>query len=691
MLQTVLNARYQITKELGYGGFGTTYLAKDSQTNNSWCAIKKLNPAHADIQTAQKLFKREADTLLRLQAVHQVPKFIDYFEENNHFYIVEEYIEGDSLDSLLSHQWNVQSIVIFLWEILSILQLLHDKNIVHRDIKPSNLIQRKKDNKFTIIDFGAVKEIDLNQPEKIGTRIYHQGYTPIEQIEGRPQLNSDIYALGVTAIQLLTKEPPREFIRDENDYVLDPQARLAPLWLVNILNKMVRTDFHERYQSVEEVLKDLGQRNNRSEPREDSINNRQKLVTTDLVNNHEQTETENKTVVPNNYRNKLLYLPLIVIALLLIGSEVIKPWIRPWYYLHQGNSLLDKNQAQDSLNKFQQVINLQRDSAAAWKGRGDALFTLGRYSGALEAYEKAIAVEPDNVKVLNNKGKILYKQGEFKKAIETHQQAIKIDPNNADAWSSKGLAYMSLQQYEQALKSFDQAQNIKPEDPTIWLQKGIVLRSLQRPQEAKIFYQEALDVYEEITAKNNKNPSSWTDRGFVLLQLNRPEEAFASYDQALMLDSNFYEALLGKANVLGILQDYEQAKQILDQAKEIRPKDYQVWYNRGNLLLQALNNPEEALASFKQATQLKADFYPAWLGQGLSLSALQRYNDALLALDKAKDLNPQDPFVWMNRGVVLEELGELETAFKSYQKAATELNFAPAKEHLDRLKQKLGL
>ncbi|NJL52926.1 MAG: serine/threonine protein kinase [Hydrococcus sp. SU_1_0] len=265
MLQTVLNNRYQIIKELGYGGFGTTYLAKDAHLDNSWCAIKKLNPNHADIKTAQKLFKREADTLLRLQEIHQVPKFIDYFEENDCFYIVEEYIEGASLENLLSHRWNLENVIIFLWDILSILQLLHDKNIIHRDIKPSNLIQRKKDHKFTIIDFGAVKKLDLNQQEK-GTCIYHQGYTPVEQMQGMPRLNSDIYALGMTAIQLLTKEPVREFRRDKNDHILDPQARLAPLWLVDILNKMVRTDFYERYQTVEEVLKDLGQRNNPSEP-----------------------------------------------------------------------------------------------------------------------------------------------------------------------------------------------------------------------------------------------------------------------------------------------------------------------------------------------------------------------------------------------------------------------------------------
>ena len=226
-------------------------------------------------------------------------------------------------------------------------------------------------------------------------------------MRGMPRLNSDTYALGMTAIQLLTKDPPREFIRDDRDRVIAPNTRIAPAWLVDILNKMVRTDFQERYQSVEEVLKDLGQRNNRQDLARSLPKDNHNLVETKQIN-YQRESTANKVVPPSKSGKKLLYLSLIFIPLLLIiGSEAIEPWIRPWYYLREANSLLDRNQPQDSLGKFQQAIDLQRDSAAAWKGRGDALFTLGRYSGALTAYNKAIALEPDNAKALNNKGKIL--------------------------------------------------------------------------------------------------------------------------------------------------------------------------------------------------------------------------------------------------------------------------------------------
>ena len=656
----ILNNRYQIIKELGHGGFGTTYLAKDKQADDSLCAVKRLNSERADIAIAKKLFEREANMLSQLQQVPQIPEFIDYFEEDNCNYIVEEYIEGSSVETLISHHWNETNMAIFLWDILSILQLLHQKNIVHRDIKPSNLIQRKIDNKFTIIDFGAVKEINPKQ-QKPETCIFSMDYSPPEQVHGMPRLNSDIYALGMTAIELLTKQLPRDIVRDEAGRAISPESELAPLWLINILNKMVQTNIKKRYQSVEEVLKDLGQR--------DSL-----------------PTTPNKPPSPNNF--KLWCVPLIVLPLLIIASEVINPWLRPKYYVSQGNNLLDDRQAQASLDKFQQAIAKDRNSAAAWQGRGNALFTLGRYSGALEAYNKTIAIEPKNIKALNNKGKVLSQQGKPQEAIDIYDKAIAIDAQNAEAWSGKGLAYMNMGQPEEALTSFESAQKIKPDEPNFWLQKGIVLRGLQRPDEANEFYQEAIAVYDEATATDKNNPLLWTDRGFVLLQLNRPNDAFASYDRALMLDDSFYEALMGKANTYIAIENYQQALATFDRAKEVRPQDDRVWHNRGDLLLKALNNPAEAATSFERATKLNPNFYPAWLGLGLALNTLQRPDEALSALDTAQQLYDRDPFLWINRGIVLESLGEFETALESYQKAI-DLGFEPAKEPFKLLQDKL--
>ena len=693
----LLNNRYQIIKKLGRGGFGTTYLAQDIQLSNSLCAVKQLNPNHADITTAKKLFKREADTLYCLKEIHQVPNFIDYFEENSHSYIVEEYIQGQPLDKLLGKKWGSQKVIIFLWEILSILQLLHKKNIIHRDIKPSNLIQREQDSKIVLIDFGAVKKLEDQQlrhqnnqflNRECETRIYNPGYAPPEQIEGRPVLNSDLYGLGITAIQLLTGQDPRALMRDDNDNIIWSQEFSNYQYLTDILDKMVKTDFQSRYQSVEEVLRAI---KDSAEPTRllDSVEPTRLIPYPQILNTIIKTIAQSKKELKQKW-----YVPLVLVSIVIVGSEFIYPWMRPWYYLYQGNHLLDTNQAEASLREFQKVIDLQRDRAKAWKGRGDALFTLRRYSGAQEAYEKAIALQPNNPKALNNLGKVLYKQGEFQQALDAHKQALEIDADNVEALSGRGLAYLGLRQYEKALDSFEQAQKIKPDEPTVWLQKGIALKSLGRSEAAQKFYQEALHVFNEIIAKRKDDPLLWTDRGFVLQQLNRPLDAFDSYAQALLLNENFYEALLGKAHILSSykasgIEDHQEALFFYNRAAEIRPQDYHVWFNRGNLLGHFLNNHQEAFASFERATQLKPDFYPAWLGKGLALTSLKRYQEALKALDTAKELNSQDPFVWVNRGLVLEKMNEYEAALKSYERAI-DLKLTSATKYRDILLKKLG-
>jgi serine/threonine protein kinase len=129
--------------------------------------------------------------------------------------------------------------------------------VIHRDIKPSNIIRRQGDDKMVLIDFGAVKEINpqmVNHSIAIGTK----GYTPPEQYMGRPNFSSDIYALGMVAIEAATNVSPLELDRPQPSDILQ-WRHLAPLSpeLANLLDKMVAYQYGDRYQSASDVLKDL--------------------------------------------------------------------------------------------------------------------------------------------------------------------------------------------------------------------------------------------------------------------------------------------------------------------------------------------------------------------------------------------------------------------------------------------------
>lgn len=220
--EVLLVGRYKIIKELARGGFGITSLAEDTMSSNCPCVVKQLYPQNSDIiETAKLLFKREVAILKYLQQKQQIPKYFNYFEDEQngqtHYYLVQEYIDGEPLQNLIVQQWTQARVINFLREILSILKYLHQINVIHRDIKPPNVMRREQDKKFVLIDFGAVKQLDINylssHEQHTQTMIGTTGYAPPEQMAGRPGFYSDIYGLGITAIQLLTKIPPKNLDR----------------------------------------------------------------------------------------------------------------------------------------------------------------------------------------------------------------------------------------------------------------------------------------------------------------------------------------------------------------------------------------------------------------------------------------------------------------------------------------------
>ncbi|NDJ17631.1 serine/threonine-protein kinase [Myxacorys almedinensis] len=271
-----LGGRYKITKVLGSGGFGETYIAEDIQRPGApQCVVKQLrpstnNPKH--LRLARRLFQAEAETLERLGEHDQIPRLLAYFEEDQEFYLAQEFIPGPPLSEELSLGRHLPEsrIVEVLQELLEVLSFVHSKNVIHRDIKPSNVIKRQSDDKLVLIDFGAVKAlhdqiIDSDIPSTATIGIGTQGYMPPEQCAGNPRFNSDIYAVGMMGIQALTGLPPSQL--KENPQTGEIQWRdkaiVSPA-LAAILTKMVHYDFQKRYQSAIAVLQDVTQVSNLS-------------------------------------------------------------------------------------------------------------------------------------------------------------------------------------------------------------------------------------------------------------------------------------------------------------------------------------------------------------------------------------------------------------------------------------------
>ncbi|GJD22597.1 hypothetical protein RIVM261_075530 [Rivularia sp. IAM M-261] len=262
--------RYQITQKMGEGSFGETYLAKDNDAIGREVLVKRFRyPVQNQMAflKAKELFFREAEVLLQLSnnppRSDQIPQFYAFFERNQEFYLVEEFIKGKTLREELREKIRLteDEVVNLLLDLLEVLKFIHSKRIIHRDIKPENIILRDADSKPVIIDFGSVKEILAQstnyETQTKSTVILTPGYAPLEQFQGKPEFNSDIYALGMTALEALTGLEPEELkYQSTSSVILFSRVKISNK-LGKIIEKMLDKDCSSRYQSASEVLVDL--------------------------------------------------------------------------------------------------------------------------------------------------------------------------------------------------------------------------------------------------------------------------------------------------------------------------------------------------------------------------------------------------------------------------------------------------
>jgi serine/threonine-protein kinase len=267
-ISSVLSNRYKVISVLGDGGFGKTFLAEDLQIPSSrCCVIKQLKPVNDNPQIyriVQDRFQREAAILERLGDHHpQIPRLYAYFSEGDQFYLVEEWIQGETLTQKVEREGpqteaRVRSLLV---DLLPAIAYIHQEQIVHRDIKPDNIILRQSDRKPVLIDFGAVKESMTTIINSKGDPAYSivigtPGYMPLEQMSGRPLYSSDLYSLGLTAIYLLTGKRPQEFQTDPHAGNILWQAhapQVSPKFAA-LLNQTIQMHSQHRFASAQAML-----------------------------------------------------------------------------------------------------------------------------------------------------------------------------------------------------------------------------------------------------------------------------------------------------------------------------------------------------------------------------------------------------------------------------------------------------
>lgn len=256
---------------LGQGGFGRTYLAEDEDKLNERCVVKQLTPNVRGtwaMNKAVELFKQEAMQLQKLGGENlQIPSLYAYFEQDGYLYLVQQYIDGQNLLKLWQQQGVLpeKEIRQLLLDLLPVLKFIHSRGVIHRDIKPENIMRCRDNEQPVLIDFGVSGQLSQTVMAKPGTNIGSQGYAPIEQMQdGEAYPASDLFSLGASCFHLFTRVHPYR-LWTEHGYSWTANWRQHLRGSVSddlrmVLDKLLQKDRQYRYQSAEDVLRDLQQK-----------------------------------------------------------------------------------------------------------------------------------------------------------------------------------------------------------------------------------------------------------------------------------------------------------------------------------------------------------------------------------------------------------------------------------------------
>jgi len=487
MLNTILRGHYKIISHLGGGGFGQTYLAEDIDLpTHPTCVVKQLKPLSHEpfvLETAKRLFDQEAEMLYSLGSHDRIPRLLAHFQEGEEFYLVQEFADGTDLTQEIGNgKRSPEAVAIaLLKEVLEILVYVHDRNVVHRDIKPANLIRRNSDRKIVLIDFGAVKEIgglavDPQGNTNLTIAIGSPGYMPIEQLNGKPRFSSDIYAVGIMAIQAITGAEPRLFGEHPDTAELVWRERLqgsySPQFL-DILDKMVRYDFRQRYQTASEVLEAIALLPKVME------HDLPTVVGSNLTNNAETSITSPQVITRSSDSQ--------VESLRQPHADDL-PQTSPhqafpvWVWISGGLAVL-------LLISLAVITKTAKNAPAVPNNPVVSNLPIPKVIPPIPAIVTSSSTAtptPLSVEELLAQALILNRNNKPQEALAKVEAALEIDPNNADAWGAKGLLLRSMGRENEAIAAFAKAIELRPTPKlTPPLRREIILKKSPKNNDDK--------------------------------------------------------------------------------------------------------------------------------------------------------------------------------------------------------------
>jgi tetratricopeptide (TPR) repeat protein len=694
--QIILGGRYQVLKVLGSGGFGRTFLAQDQQRpGHPTCVVKQLRPKFSDpkfLENARRLFNVEAETLEQLGRHDQIPRLLAYFEQDKEFFLVQEFIQGRSLSQDLGEDiFSEEQVIGLLHDLLQVLKFIHEHNVIHRDIKPENIIRRAEDGKYVLIDFGAGKQLqtgESTQPSHtmaVGTL----GYIPAEQYAGAPQFNSDIYALGMVAVQCLTGLAPTQLSTDPRSGEIQwrDHCRVSEK-LADILTGMIRVQFQQRFQSAQEALQQLERSFHLSPAAGPNWTGLAQAAFARL----RQPQVLAAVVLGTVGFSTVIF--GVTWATYASGARAAKEEYyegvrsaqrQDWYLA--GNSYreaLDLNplypaaraglaRSQKRLAELEEEIATQREilrqqpnNPKARLALGIALYRHGQIEDALGELTTATAFDANDAQIHYHLGRAYAQQQSWDQAIASYRRALELESTLVDARIDLGLALLAQGAPAEAADSFRIATELSRNHPNAYYFLG-------QAQASQENWDAALDSYLTALNLDSKLRQMRNDLGFGLYAPDQIDQAIESYERTLRQDPTQAMAHLHLGDAFYASGDLNRAQQAYEEAFTKDPALTMAHIKLGRILAEQ-QQWERSLSAYEAALALEPDNPQALTGRATVIAQRavaedQPLDDAVRLLQQAVQINPADAEAQLQLGLALAQQEQTEPALQSFSRA----------------------
>ena len=713
MVGRTLGGRYTIEAQLGVGGMGEVYLAKDTKLDQK-VAIKFLSSFLQPSVKAKERLVLEAKALAQLDHSN-ICRLIDLKEEGNLSFIVMQYVAGETLaDRLKTKPLNLQEILDVSIQVLEALSEAHSVGIVHRDIKPRNIMINPR-GQVKVLDFGLVKlvgsvggDADFGQGSGMLSRTGEFAGTPPymspEQTAGAPvDGRSDLFAVGVILYECVSGTRPFSGETDEKVMKRVRQFHPAPPSLLNprippdldnVILRALAKKRDDRYQSANEFMGDLRAIQAKFQA-DDNLQTRP-LPSGDDLQTRSRLMTLTKTL-----RQPFVSIPTVCVVVVI--GWVLFNWIpgRPSplspeaaYWYDQGAAALRERSYHKASKALEQAIEKDNRFALAHARLAEAYTELDATD---KAKDEVIRAESLANEFPLNESDELYLRAvtrtvlrDFGPAIDTYKQLLQksADSDKAHVYLDLGRAYEKNDQLQEAHEQYLEALKLAPQEAAVSLHIGIICGQQQDFACANDAFAKAETLY---TAQGNFEGVTevYFERGFLFLNSEDTKKARPDLESALQrskASNNLnlqIKSLQALSSVSAIDGDAVLAEQRATEALELaRANGIENQFTAGLIWLGnhflVANNFSEAEKYYRRALELaqrdKLRLHEAWarlqlgslfLSQRKTLEALQ-YIDQALPFYEHGGYRKWFSWVSMLRGRAVRNTGDYDAALKAF-------------------------